>query len=40
VLFAWLRKHSGSTLLPIGCHAFVNFADVLREMLLNLGWLS
>jgi CAAX protease family protein len=40
ILFGWLRKRSGSTLLAIVCHALVNFGDVVRQMLFNLAWLS
>jgi membrane protease YdiL (CAAX protease family) len=38
LLFGWLRKRSGSTLLTILLHAEINFADALRQMLVNLGW--
>jgi uncharacterized protein len=38
LLFGWLRKRSGSTLLMILLHAEINFADALRQMLVNLGW--
>lgn len=40
LLFGWLRKRSGSTLLLILLHAEINFGDALLHMLVNLGWLS
>jgi membrane protease YdiL (CAAX protease family) len=36
VLLGWLRKRSGSTLLPILLHAIGNLADGLRQTLVNL----
>jgi membrane protease YdiL (CAAX protease family) len=39
VLLGWLRKRSGSTLLPILLHAICNLEDGMRQTVVNLGWL-
>ena len=36
LLMGWLRKRSGSTLLPILLHAIINAADGLRQTLVNI----
>lgn len=39
LLFGWLRWHSGSTLLTIGCHAFFNLESSL-ETAIKVHWFS